>query len=182
MTTKEPRVKLTRLLILFGIVSAGLVALAYLILGLDMCVPTLSAVGWHVRHGNKFVLEGHTFHVPLRWNCIQTHYKEWELSEDHSFSQRPSSSVTLSSAGPLLDEAAISRLEANAMTQSLPSLGSKSLEIINGKKLQFRCMRMDMRKFGDVLFCRVPNTNISVTTSALAQDETETRAILETSD
>jgi hypothetical protein len=183
MTRKEPRVKLTRLIILFVIVNAGLAGLVFLIHAFLLSLPTLEAIGWHARHGNKFVLEGHTFHVPLRWNCTLSHYNEWELSEDHPFAPGLSSSVTLSSAGPILDEAAISRLEANEMTQQMPSgLGSKSIEIIRGKQLEFHCMRMDMERFGDVLFCHVPNTKISVSTTASAKYEIETRAILETSD
>ena len=176
MTSKQPRVKLSRLLTLFVIANVALAGLAALFLVFKLAQPTMSALVWHLRHGNKFVLEGHTFVLPLRWNCTLVRYREWNLSEDHP-SSHGESSIAINATGTVMDIDAIKRYQSVMFAGVNPAAtGLLKTETLHGKRLAFICMAGPN---GDLLLCRIPNTDISIIAGASGSGMAETRAILE---
>jgi len=181
---KKILTKLGRLVALYFIITGVIASVVVLALAIDLSLPTFRAIGWHIRHGNKISFEGHTFHLPLLWNCDPNHYKEIDISEDHS-TFGGLSSIDIASKGTILDSATAYQQQArmianfNRLSKSPDTMYA---ETIHGKRLEFVCARADMGPLGETLFCRAANTDISVIVTASPKYRAETRAILETSE
>ncbi|MBB5065972.1 hypothetical protein [Granulicella mallensis] len=176
--------KLGRLLWLFVIANVSIFLLSVVGSVIWANISTVQAVGWHLLHGNKVAFDGHTFHVPLLWNCTPDgRHKGLELSEEHEL-LGGQSSIQMKSTGKVLDAPDVYRLRAEgiATLNRMKSPDTYSSEIIHGKQLEFVCVRDDMGSLGETLFCKVSNTDISVTVSASKKYRIQARSILESSD
>jgi hypothetical protein len=181
--SKEIPVKLSRVIHLFGIVSASIIALAILFIAFLVVQPTFEAIGWHLRHGNKVVFDGHTFHVPLMWHCTSEPYRN-ALEIDH---KTGAGNIELISTGQVLDSAAAHAWQAKTIIdQNNFNKGSsfkKSGQIIAGKNLEFVCVSTDsdLPYHVDMLDCRISNTDLTASIASIDRLHPEVESILVTS-
>jgi hypothetical protein len=181
--SKEIPVKLSRVITLFGIVSASIIALAILFVAFLVAQPTFEAIGWHLCHGNKVVFDGHTFHIPLMWHCTFEPYKNaLEIEQKNGVGY-----IELTSSGQVLDSATARKWQEKTIADfnafNKLSLDKRSSRIIKGQTLEFVCVSTDMSmpQFGDSLDCRISNTDLTASIFDAANDHDEMESILVTS-
>jgi len=183
VTTKEPRVKLIRLFLLFWIVIGSLTALG--ILGIVVAAewPLVSALAWHIRNNNTVSLEGHTFKVPLLYEPeISKGGSRIDISEDRRLFTT-GSFVTVESNSKLLDQTAVNRWQSaliSALNQHPNSIVRTVPLTLHGKKLTFICVDTIFVS-QESLICHAIGSDITASTYAPSDRIEQTRAVLETS-
>jgi hypothetical protein len=183
VTAKEPRIKLKRLLLLFGIVIGSITALG--ILGRVVIAewPLVSALAWHMRNGNTVSLEGHTFKVPLMYEPeISKGGSQIDIAEDRRLFTI-GSFISVESKSKLLDQTAVNRWQSaliSALNQHSNNIARTVPLTLHGKKLTFICVDTIFVS-QESLICHAIGSDITASTYAPSDRIEQTRAILETS-
>jgi len=183
VTTKEPRVKIRRLLQLFGIVIASITALGILAIIVVAEWPLVTAIAWHVHNGNTIAMEGHTFHVPLLYKPETSKGgRQIDIAENRRLFTT-GSFVMVESGSKLLDQSAAYRWQS-ALTKALnqhPNTLVRTVPLtLHGEKFTFVCIDTIFVS-QESLICHVIGTDMTVSTYAPSDRIKQTRAILETS-
>jgi hypothetical protein len=176
-------VSLKRVLVLFGIVIGSITALG-IVAAIGMAEwPLVTALAWHLHHGNKVTMQGHIFQVPLLYEPeISEGGRQIEMVE-YPRLMSGSASVTLESTGKVLNQAAVDQWQSSLMNVIRPHANEfeRSLPLmLHGRKLAFVCIDNDFT-FGESLICHAVGTDITVSTNASKRYTKETRSVLETS-
>jgi hypothetical protein len=184
MKSREIPVKLSRVIILFGIISAGIIALGVLVGAFFAVEPALDTVCWHLQHGNKVAFDGHAFHLPLMWSATP------EPATNGLLIHRAygGAIVDLTSTGLVLDPAAAKAWQEqrialfNAVHHD-PEVGQEMGRLLRGKNLELVCVDNGSESPGitGLLDCRIINTDLQALVLTDARHQSELQSILDSS-
>ncbi|MGA1982171.1 MAG: hypothetical protein ABSG84_06835 [Acidobacteriaceae bacterium] len=184
MKSRELPVKLSRVILLFGIVSASIIAFAILVVAFLLLLPAADAIGWHLRHGNNVAFAGHTFHLPLMWTATsEPYWKSLEIERAYGGGY-----IGLTATGDVLDSAAThawqeERIATFNQLDRGPVETHESGHILHDGNLEFVCVGTNNRfpGTGTLLDCRISNTDLTALISSDAKHHNEMQSILDTS-
>ena len=182
MVSRELPVKLSRVITLFGIVSATIIAIAIVVSLFLFSLPSIWAIGWHLSHGNSFAFEGHTFQVPLMRRCTSEPYRKSSYIEE----ARGNGLIELTSTNQILDSTATRQWQTKKLDDDSKmdkvSFQKESALLIKGQNLEFVCVNhdIDMPHPGDFWECRVSNTDIAATIVSPASYHGIIRSVIDT--
>jgi hypothetical protein len=183
MKSRELPVKLSRIILLFGIVSASIIAFAILAVAFLLLLPTADAIGWHLRHGNNVAFAGHTFQLPLMWTGTpEPYWKSLEIERAYGGGY-----IGLTATGEMLDPAAARAWQAGRIADfnkfEKGSSETKSGRILHGGSFEFVCVSTsyEFPGLGGNLDCRISNTDLTALIFTTAKHQNELQSILDSS-
>ncbi len=183
MNAKEPRIKLRRLLLLFGIVIGCITALGIVAALVVAEWPLVTAIAWHIRNGRTVSLEGHTFNVPLLYEPEVSNGGTKIDIVEYPRMMGGIGSVTVESTAKILDEASIARWQSSLLQALNKHSNSSERNIpitLHGKKLTYICVDW-ISPYQDSLICHAVGSDIAASTMASPERANQTRSILENS-
>jgi hypothetical protein len=181
---KNANVSPRRLIKLFLIAMGSFVILGLLAVLMMASSPAMSAIGWHIRHGDTVTVEGHIFRVPFSYDVTSN-----GSNSEIQIARYPglfdgASWVTVEAKGKVFqtEDALAWQTQVISAVNTAPKPDSRLYpESVHGRQLTFICVRNDLQGVAETLICHAAGTNLGVSTTASNKYRREVREILETS-